>query len=296
MNTLPSNWLDRMGHRARRGAAIALLLLATAPASAHDTWFAVRAQALPGNVVLTLGTGDQFPTYEFTIPPAMLARHGCRQGAQSSDLTPVAQAATALVLRTRAATAEPLVCWAQLEPSELVLAPDKIGVYLDEIDAGPELRATWAVMAARGKPWKERYTKHSRVLLAGAGAPSEAPASVSGLAAVASTAWPTPMDMDVLLESPVADLREGRELVFRVLREGQPLAGFSIELRGAAAGSARWLRTDAEGRVRFRAPAAGRWVLRGTDLRLTEGRPDEWDSRWINLAFEIRPARLPGTP
>jgi len=35
------------------------------------------------------------------------------------------------------------------------------------------------------------------------------------------------------------------------------------------------------------APLAGRWVLRGTELRLSETEPDVWESRFVTLAFEI---------
>ena len=42
-----------------------------------------------------------------------------------------------------------------------------------------------------------------------------------------------------------------------------------------------------QGRVRIQAPLAGQWVLRGTDLRLSERVPDTWESRFVTLAFEI---------
>ena len=48
-----------------------------------------------------------------------------------------------------------------------------------------------------------------------------------------------------------------------------------------------WLQTDAQGRVRAQAPSPGRWVLRGTDLRLSATRPDAWESRFVTLAFEV---------
>jgi hypothetical protein len=74
-----------------------------------------------------------------------------------------------------------------------------------------------------------------------------------------------------------------------VLRDGAPLADFAVELRGVTtlAGQERWLRTDAQGRVQVSAPAPGRWLLRGTDLRSAEARPDQWDSRFITLAFDV---------
>ncbi len=96
-------------------------------------------------------------------------------------------------------------CWAQLAPFELELAPDKIETYLREVGAGPELRATWAAMRARGLPWKERYTKHARVELAG-GQPE-----------------PSPLPVEALLRTPGVP-RAGELLSFEVLRQGRPLA------------------------------------------------------------------------
>jgi hypothetical protein len=35
------------------------------------------------------------------------------------------------------------------------------------------------------------------------------------------------------------------------------------------------------------APLPGRWLLRGTELRLSQERPDTWDSRFVTLAFDV---------
>jgi hypothetical protein len=34
-------------------------------------------------------------------------------------------------------------------------------------------------------------------------------------------------------------------------------------------------------------PLAGHWLLRGTDLRLSDTVPDSWDSRFVTLAFSV---------
>jgi hypothetical protein len=75
------------------------------------------------------------------------------------------------------------------------------------------------------------------------------------------------------------------------MRIGQPLPDLSVELRGDRIALGIWRKTDAEGRVRFPAPLAGRWVLRGTELRVSERDPDTWESRFVTLAFEIEEER-----
>jgi hypothetical protein len=142
------------------------------------------------------------------------------------------------------------------------------------------VRNAWAQMRARGVKWKERYTKHARIELnPGAGA-----------------AAPVNMAMDVLLEAPQRTPRRGDQMQFRVLRNGQPLADFPIELRGDRIALGIWRKTDAEGRARFPAPLAGRWVVRGTELRVSEREADTWESRFVTLAFEIEDERPNAKP
>jgi hypothetical protein len=257
-----------------RLALAAALLCAAASAAAHDTWFAPRAADRAGEVALMLGTGNQFPVHESGVAFEYLARSGCRGDAPQSQpiaLQRVDDAPAALWLRAPARSDRPLSCWAQLSPFEIELAPDKIALYLKEIQAPAAVREQWTRMSARGVPWKERYTKHARIeLQPGAGA-----------------AAPVDMAMDVLLESPQRPLRPGQALQFRVLRDGQPLPDFAVELRNERSPFGLWRKTDAQGRVGFVAPLPGRWVVRGTELRLSESEPDLWVSRFVTLAFEV---------
>lgn len=261
----------------------AALLLAAGSAAAHDTWFRSGA-ADPQGVRLALGTGNRFPAMETGVDAVYLSNQGCRGAGVTTPVTPMTamtpaapsgNGPAALELRGPAGAA---TCWAQLKPFEIELPADKIALYLDEIQASAELRARWAEMAGRGVKWFERYTKHARIELDGAGSA------------------PVAMGMDMLLEGEPGrgPVRVGDALNFRVLRDGQPLAGFAVELRGDASRFGIWRRTDAEGRVALKAPLAGRWVLRGVDLRLSATERDVWESRFATLAFDVLPARVGG--
>ena len=252
-------------------------------ASAHDTWFTLLPGAA-GRQLLALGTGNQFPAQEFAVGPEHLDRQGCADAAGAVlPMTPSVGNATALHLQapnTAAGASTGLSCWAQLLPHEIELLADKVRLYLDEIQAPPAVRAAWASMQTRGLPWRERYTKHARIEL-----PGSLPAKASPRAARESG-----MAMDMLIQSAPAGLRAGAEIVVKVLRNGQPLAGLAVQLRSELSPIGLWQQTDAQGRVRLRPPLPGRWLLRGTELTAPVSGGTHWEGRFVTLAFEVATA------
>lgn len=256
----------------KRLSVLAAAVLCAAPAAAHDTWFQPLDAGPDGARTLALGTGNQFPVQETPIGAEYLVAAACRSA--SGDRLPLqAHAATdhALLLRTPPA-AEGLSCWAQSQPFEITLAPKLVEVYLKEIAAPATVRAAWADMRSRGIAWTERYAKHARIELPGA-APRVAAAS--GMA------------LEALPLGEVSAWRVGDTARFQVLRDGQPLPALAVEFRHERAPVGVWRRTDAQGRVELRLPLAGRWVLRGTDLRAVPDAAGRWDSRFVTLAFEV---------
>lgn len=258
--------------RAFRLRSLALLLIASTPALAHDTWFQPEAVDAAGRWTLLLGTGNHYPVLETPLAAEALQQAGCRQLDETAQpLAPQRATDKALRLRTPPATGG-LSCWAQSLPFEIELPPEKIAIYLKEINASPAVHAAWAEMRSRGLPWKERYAKHARIELPGTQAARRAS---PGLA------------MDAVPLGDTTGWRRGDSAGFQLLRDGQPLADFAVELRHERAPVGVWLRSDAQGRVLTRLPLAGRWVLRGTDLRASIERPGTWDSRFITLAFDV---------
>jgi hypothetical protein len=250
----------------------ALALLAGV-AAAHDTWFQPLPPTPGGQLVFAIGTGNRFPSFEFPLGYEYLVASGCRgEGATAAPLVHVEDRPAFLVVRSATAlkAGAGFGCWAQLAPFEVEVPPDKIELYLREIRASPALRATWAAMKARGLPWRERYTKSARIELGGSGRRDA-----------------LPLAMDVLLDSPRQPIRAGDDLGFQVLRNGVPLADLPVELANSLSPIGIWRKTDAEGRVRIAPPLAGRWLLRGVDLRVSSKTPDEWESWFVTLAFEV---------
>jgi len=211
-----------------------------------------------GRWTLLLGTGNHYPVLETPLAAEALQQAACRRRDEAPlPLAPLRAVDKALQLRTPPA-AGGLSCWAQSLPFEIELPPQKIAVYLKEINASPAVHAAWTAMHSRGLPWKERYTKHARIELPGTQA---ARIAAPGLA------------MDAVPLGDPRGWRRGDSAGFQLLRDGQPLADFAVELRNERAAVGLWLRSDALGRVQVRLPLAGRWVLRGTDLRPSSERP-----------------------
>jgi hypothetical protein len=239
------------------------LVLVAAAARAHDTWF----EALPGSTELALGTGTLYPQRESGIDPVYLRQQGCSTANGTLALKPLRNTDDALIVALPPGAAN---CWVQLSPFEIELPADKIGLYLKEVRPPQAIVEAWNGMKARGLPWRESYVKHSRIELA-------APV----------VARPSTMDFDMLLSSPGPQV--GQPLQIQVLRDGAPLADFAVELRSERTRAGFWRRTDSEGRLSFQPPLPGRWIARGVDLRLSTERPDAFDSRFITLAFDVKP-------
>jgi Domain of unknown function (DUF4198) len=255
-----------MQHSHRLALTLCSLMLVVGSASAHDTWF-----ALDGDGTLSLSTGNRFPVPEQGVDPQYFARSGCRAGMGAvRPLVKLRYTDTATVLRAPVAGTVAYTCFMQLQPFEFELPADKIRLYFNEIRPGAAVLAAWADLQARGLPFVEKYTKSARIDVGAVAAPT-----------------PTGTVMDVLRQAPAGTLAVGGEATFQVLREGRPLADFAVELINENSQVGLWSRTDAQGRITARLPLPGRWLLRGTDLRLSGSDPTRWESQFITYAFDV---------
>lgn len=260
-------------HNRRLSRCFALLLAsASAGAAAHDTWFEPRSARASGESVLALSTGNRFPVAEVGVDVQYFARHGCR-GADGAlrPLELVEYTERQSLLRVRGGAA-PMSCFVQIAPFEIDLPPDKIEIYFAEIKPSAAVLSAWAGLKARGLPFHERYVKSARI----------------DVGAVAVPTAPVGTAMDVLRLAPSGLLAVGAEAQFQVLRDGRPLPDFPVELVNERSPVGLWQRTDADGRVRIKLPLPGRWLLRGTDLRLSASDATRWDSRFITYAFDVQ--------
>lgn len=281
--------------RAATALLLSLAALLAAPAArAHDSWFTALPSTARGQLVLALGTGTRYPGYQLPVAPEQLASSGCvgdgvrevplRDGAELSfdGLRQWLKAPPVLMLRTGrpVSPAASVSCWARLVPIEIDIDDPTVDIYLDEIRPSPAMRARWAALKARGVRWQETYVKHARIEIDGEEAAGRAAEALPELG------------LDARLRNARRPLRAGDTLQVQLLRDGRPLAGMSVQLRrdgddGVAADA--WQVSDADGRIAAPLDAAGRWILRGVDLRAAADGSDRWDSRFLTLAFEVKP-------
>jgi hypothetical protein len=246
------------------------LFVSSGATQAHDTWFEKLTSAGKGQTVFALGTGNRFPLAETPIDPRHFVKSGCQSAdgkAGALELDSYTEHATVVRVSSTAATNS---CFVQLEPFDVELAPDRISVYFKEIRPSAAALSAWADLKARGLPFRERYTKSARIDLG-----ARASQMRSGTT------------MDVLRTAPIEALTVGTQATFQVLREGRPLADFPVELVNERSPIGLWYRTDSDGRIEAKLPLPGRWLLRGTDLRLSSQDPTRWESQFITYAFDV---------
>ncbi len=247
---------------------------------AHDTWLSPpRTPAPVGEAAFELSTGNRYPVQESGSPLDSLAQPGCVDGAgrklsfRADEVNP-----GYMLLRTKRPQPElPLSCWAELKAWSFEMPLHLVPVYLAEIKASKALRDTWAGLNERKLPWRETFTKYARIE-----AQETSPATPAQRLAARKPAG-LPLELVIVSEGPVAT---GQELVFQLLRDGQPLAGLPLELISERSAIGIWRETDAEGKVRHTLPFTGRWLLRGTDLRISQQDATRWESRFATLALD----------
>ena len=268
----------------------ALCLLTGTVAWAHDSWFATLPTPRATEVRLALGTGARFPKLESSVGALALAAHGCRHGVappvplriQRDTMTALQLRAHPVSTRSLAAAHGAITCWAQLVPFEVEIPPAIVELYFKEIQPPEAVREAWREMLARGVTWKERYTKHVRIERYDPRLGSAAPPAATAV----------PMGLDIVRDGPLRPPTAGDVISFQVLRDGQPLADFALELQSDWTPIGIWLQTDAQGRARVRLARQGGYLLRGVDLRLSTTVPDAWESRFVMLGFEAAASPL----
>ena len=261
---------------------ILLLSSISCPVAAHDTWLQPRRTiVLPGTIAqVDLTSGDKFATFDAAIKPDRVATARVRLNGKIIEVAPGTLEKKTLELRIPLSDPGIATIWLSLLPRSIELNRREVQHYLDDIDAPPLLTQAW--YAGKGsKVWREIYTKHAKTFVA-VGRPGRVKADRS---------WSEPvgMPLEIVPEKDPTVLRAGDEFPVRVLRNGAPLADFSLGIVREGKTNRAFNKTDAAGRAVFKLARAGKWLLRGTELRSSHNKSAvDWESDFTTLSFEVQ--------
>jgi uncharacterized GH25 family protein len=258
-------------------AAMAFAISLSTTARAHDTWLIPDQFNLAPKSMVTLDmtSGMEFPKLDVGPKPERVESAKCRLAGKTFDITNKLAAPNSLQFKAELADAGIATFWVKLPPRSIELKPEEVKEYLDEVDAPEALRKQWAEM--KEQRWRESYTKHPKTF-ARVGEPSSD----------RSWAEPVGMFLEIVPEKDPTGLKAGDDFAVRVLKDGKPFAAFSLNAVGAGETKGETRKTDADGRVTFRVGAAGRWLLRGTDIRKSSQPETDWESDFATLTLEVK--------
>ena len=227
-------------------------------------------------------SGMAFPKNETSIDTARLEGASVRLAGGTSALRAIESPKTALRLEATLTKAGVAAIWVSLKPRTLELTPKQVTEYLDEIGAPDSVRRLYTG-SGQVPRWRERYTKYAKTLVA-VGKPAN------------DNSWRDPVGIRLEIV-PLTDptrLVAGETLTVRVLRGRTPAAAFPIGDVFAGETSTRLVRTDDNGIAKLLARRAGRWMLRGTDLRRPAPNVDaDWESSFSTLTLNVSGRRGP---
>ena len=257
----------------------ALMFAISVPTSAlaHDTWLIPDQFNLPpkSTVTLDMTSGMEFPKLDSGPKPERVQSAQCRLAGKTFEITNKAAAPNSLQFKTELADVGVATFWVKLPPRAIELKPEEVKEYLDEVDAPETLRKQWAEM--KEQRWRESYTKHQKTFV-----------RVGDPASDRSWAAPVGTFLEIVPEKDPTTLKAGDDFPVRVLKDGKPFADFSLNAVSAGQPKGETRKADADGRVTFRVDAAGRWLLRGTDIRKSKQAETDWESDFVTLTMEVK--------
>lgn len=249
-------------------------------AEAREMWLQPEQfAATPGaTLLLDLTSADGFGGLGTAIPREQVARTCGRLGAADLKLGVGTAAERSWQFPVTLTQPGVAVVGVELHPRLLELEPEKIEAYFRAIHAGDDLREAWAAVPVPRR-WRENQGMHAKTFMR------------VGEPAAEERAWAEPLGLalEIVPERDPTTLKVGDALPVRVLRGGQPLAGFVLGYVSSGETREHVAVTDAEGRVTAMLDVRGTWLVHGTDLRRVAGAIDrEWDSDFTTMVVEVR--------
>ena len=174
--------------------------------------------------------------------------------------------------------AEPglLVIGYRSNPSAVELPPEKFNQYLKD-EGLDDIAAVRAARHQSGASAHEAFARCAKSLVL-AGPPTDK----QGDRRLGFT-------LELVAEKNPYTISNGGELPVRLTYEKRPLAGALVVAMNRSSPSAKVaLRTDKDGRVRFRLGSSGMWLIKAVHMiQAPAGGNAEWASFWASITFDL---------
>jgi uncharacterized GH25 family protein len=252
------------------------------PLAAHDMWIEPSAFRVEAGAIVSVGLrvgenllGDRVPRN-----PALIQQFVFQDGEGRRPVVGRPGADPAGVIR--ASVPGMLVIGYQSNPSAVEQTSEKFNQYLKEegLDAVAALRANRRQTGAV----REIFSRCAKSLLL-----SGSPNKTQGDRVLGFT-------LELLAERNPYTLQVGQDLPVRLTYENRPLAGaLVVAINRADPAQKLTARSGKDGRVRFRLPRAGMWLIKAVHMvEAPAGAHAEWASYWASLTFELRDSAAGG--
>jgi len=267
----------------RLGCLVVTVVMSRASLTAHDIWidpttFSPESGQIVG-VRLRVGQdllGDPLPR-----DPALINQFVFEDASGRKPLVGRDGADPAGFLRV--ATPGLLVIGYHSNASAVELTPEKFHQYLKDegLDAVAALRARRNETGAKAH---EIFSRCAKSLL------------LSGAAKEEQSDRPLGFTLELVAERNPYAISAGQELPVRLTYENRPLSGaLVVAMNRRNPAQKLSARTDGDGRVRFRLPVGGMWLVKAVHMvPAPAGANAEWASFWASLTFELRTSTAEG--
>jgi uncharacterized GH25 family protein len=260
-------------------AAIALSCVALV---AHDMWIEpMTFSPEAGDIVgLRLRVGQDFLGDPLPRDPALINQFVVEDREGRKPVVGRAGADPAGFVR--AAVPGLLVVGYRSNPSAIVQPPDKFTQYLKE----EGLESVAASRAARGQagPAREVFSRSAKSLL------------LSGPSSAADGDRSLGFTLELVAERNPYAMRAGQDLPVRLTYENRPLSGaLVVAINRSNPMQKLSARSGKDGRVRFRLPRGGVWLVKAVHMvEAPAGVDADWVSYWASLTFEVEQVSASG--
>ena len=261
--------------------AAILSLLLVASIFAHDLFLKTDSYFLPPNSKFTVKImNGTFQTSEGAVAfnrlnDVSVVSGGKRVHPQETDFT---KNETTAFLNLTTGAAGTYVVGLSTKHREIALKAADFNGYLKE-DGLPDTLEDRRKTGELEKDAKERYSKHVKAIMQVGKTQTDDYKTVLGY----------PVEL-VPQQNPYK-LKKGGSIDILCLKDGKPLAG-QVVLAGRETNgkltAAPELRSDAQGLVKLRLDAAGKWYVKFINMTKFDDPNLNYESKWTTLTFEIR--------